>query len=548
MTSRKPAAVGPLATNRVIAKRLEGMPVRAAEKLRQAVRDIDRGDLASAELALLTASVVAPDHSEILRWSGVVQMTRGHSREALADFSQSLLRRPNDAVVLTLLSAAEYASGDDAASLRSLMRAMEFACDAQEWMNVGLEFDRQGHIDHALNAVEKVIALDANDASARLLRARCLHTLGESDAAASEYRRLLSRNTLAASAWFGLLDQKTVQIESDELKALELADRSVTKNSGDERTLLAFALGAAYEQRGDYTQAFATFSRANSYARSTYPWDAAALSRQVDAIERTFQKPTAHADFDQGREVIFVVGLPRSGTTLIEQTLAAHPDVEGASELPYLQRVIGEESNRRRVPFPEWVAAATSADWTRLGQQYLTLSARWRQRRPRATDKMPSNWLLVGAIAAMLPQSRIVGLWRDPIETGWSCFKQLFAHEMAGFAYDFDSIAAYWRDYDRLGRFWARSYPRQFRAQNYEQFVSNHASETRHLLDFCGLAFDEACLQPHQAQRSVRTASAAQVRQPIRQNTARTSNYGELLDPLRLLLATAQSDAETVRQ
>jgi hypothetical protein len=138
---------------------------------------------------------------------------------------------------------------------------------------------------------------------------------------------------------------------------------------------------------------------------------------------------------------------------------------------------------------------------------------------------------------AMLPGCRVIAVQRDPVETCWSCYKQLFARDSVGFAYDFGDLAAYWRDFDRLSRFFAARDPQRFRIQRYEDFVADPEGQTRALLDFCGLPFDEACLRFHEATRSVRTASAGQVRQPLRRDTARTAAYGALLDPLRALLA-----------
>jgi hypothetical protein len=143
----------------------------------------------------------------------------------------------------------------------------------------------------------------------------------------------------------------------------------------------------------------------------------------------------------------------------------------------------------------------------------------------------------------MLPGARVIDCRRDPVETCWSCYKQLFAPGRAGFAYDFSTLAAYWRDYDRLCRFWATRHPTKVRAQSYERFVAEPEAETRALLEFCGLDFDPACLRFHDAKRSVRTASAAQVRQPLRRDTARTGRYGKLLAPLREMLGAAAAES-----
>ncbi|HEY6894847.1 MAG TPA: sulfotransferase, partial [Rhodanobacteraceae bacterium] len=250
-----------------------------------------------------------------------------------------------------------------------------------------------------------------------------------------------------------------------------------------------------------------------------------------------FEAPPATAgDAARGSEVVFVISLPRAGSTLVEQILSAHPDVEGAGEINDLALVIEAESARRGEPYPAWIAKATPDDWQRLGAQYLERTARWRTARRVHVDKAVFNWAFVGAIAAMLPGARIVNVRRDPIETGWSCFKQSFARGQQVFSYALADVGAYWVDYDRLMFFWHARFPRRIYDLSYEALVAAPEPEIRRLLDFAGLPFSASCLKFHKSDRVVRTASAAQVRQPMRADTARASNYGALLDPLRRAL------------
>jgi tetratricopeptide (TPR) repeat protein len=518
--------------------RMRGLTPYAVAVLRDVASLIEKGDLRAAEKALLVAHFHAPNHAEVLRLYGMVQYRQGRLRDAAESLMRALAARRDDAAILIELGAVQADLYDFDGAHASLQQAADCARDADTWMSLGIECARQGSSEDALAASEKMLSLRPNDGVARLLRAQSRQALGEPDAAASDYRALIAGNQHVAKAWFGLLDIKTVGINSKELVALEyLAAKSELPDP--ERTLLAFALGKAYEDAGRYGDALAAFARANAGARTGRFWDSGAFAREVDAVRAAFDAPTAQASPELGSEIIFLVGLPRSATTLFEQVLAAHPCVEGASELPYLKMAIEEESVRRRQPFPQWVAGATPEDWERLGNRYLQMSARWRMRRPMSTDKLPENWLLVGAALAMLPGARVIDCRRDPVETCWSCYKQLFAPGRVAFTYDFATLADYWHGYDRLCRFWAARYPARVRTQSYESFLAEPENEIRALLDFCGLEFDAACLLFHEARRSIRTASAAQVRQPLRRDTARTVRYGELLAPLREMLADA---------
>jgi len=256
--------------------------------------------------------------------------------------------------------------------------------------------------------------------------------------------------------------------------------------------------------------------------------------RSDAALAATTALP-APTDPELGREVIFIVGLPRSGSTLFEQILASHPDVEGASELPDLGEVIQSESVRRGQPYPQWIAQATAEDWQRLGRDYLQRTARWRARRPRFTDKMPDNWKHAGILRAMLPGATVIDVRRDRLETAWSCFRQQF-YRLPDFSADLADIAVYLRGCERAMDTWRGRDPAHVRLHRYEALLADPEAGIRALLGDCGLAFDPACLAFHQSRRSVRTASAAQVRQPLRADTARAGRYGALLDPLRAAL------------
>lgn len=534
MKNRKTPVGGARAPS--IEERSRGLPPVAAQQVRSAMRALEAGDVAKAELAVFAAAVLAPTHPEVLRWAAQVMLRQGRLAAADEQLGLALVQRPDDAELLLARAALAFQRDEHALAHASLREAASRAADADIHLRVAAECDRQGFTEDALAAADRALAAQPQSIAALLQRGRCLHTLGRSDEASAAFRAVLSRQPDSAAAWFSLVDQKTARLDESELAALARAE-SRAGAGADDRTLLAFALGNALEAAGQPAAAFAALARANALARSQRPWDAAHFSRQVDAVIERHSAALARAPDGQGAEVVFVVGLPRSGTTLIEQVLAAHPRVEGASELPYLERVVLAHSRACGRPFPDWLADATPAQWQAMGQDYLRQSARWRERKPLSTDKMPSNWLLAGAAMAMLPGCRVIAVQREPVETCWSCYKQLFARDAAGFAYDFGDLAAYWRDFDRLSRVLAARDPQRFRIQRYEDFLADPEGQTRELLAFCGLPFDAACLRFHEAPRSVRTASAGQVRQPLRRDTARTAAYGALLDPLRALLA-----------
>lgn len=522
--------------------RLQGLNPAQAEQLRRAVAYIQAGDRLMAGQTLLVLSREVPDHPEVQRWLGVDHAALGEWAAAAKCLQTADAQRPGDFEVLRLLAAMHNNTGDFRAAAQSLQAAKACARTAANWLALTLEFDRQGLADEALAAVNTLLALDPGSSVALLQRARSAASLGDAQSAAADCRTLISRQQLSARAWFALVDLKTVPLSKGERADLERTAQAQPLGSQD-RLLLDFALGKALEDAGELDQALLTLQRANTAARASHSWDATGFSQHVQAVQNAFTGMAASAN-EQGQEIIFLVGLPRAGTTLVEQVLASHSQVEGASELPYLRNVIDEESRRLSRPFPLWVPAATSADWTRLGQRYLSLSARWRAQHRISTDKLPENWLLAGAAMAMLPGAHVIDCRRDALETCWSCFKQLFGPRQVGFTYSFETLAAYWHDYDRLSRFWAHRNAARFHVQHYERLVAEPEAQIRAMLSACGLAFEPGCLEPHKAQRAIRTPSALQVRQPMLRTSTPAARYGALLHPLRALLA----DTETAGQ
>ena len=525
-TQRKPAP----------SARLQGLAPRTAAMLVEAARLVDRLDYDGAERALTGALVLAPTHPETQRLLGLIAHRRGRHDEAEDTYRKALAAHPDDATLISQLGDLRGERGDIDGAFALLRRATELAPeDPAAWLRLGILLDKQGRHEEAIAVGRRIVALQADHRLGRLLTARNLHALGDIAGTAAEYRALIALGDRAYQAWFSLADLKTVPLDAKEVAALERLALD-PKIADHERAPLNFAFGNACESVGRYADAYAAFSRANAITRRGIQWDAAQFSRETDETMRIFAGEIAGSPTAQGGEVIFVVGLPRSSTTLFEQILAAHPSVEGASELPDLPAVITQESKRRGVPLLGWVQQATPADWQRLGREYLARTARWREERPRFADKLPNNWTMIGAARAMLPEAKFIACRRDPVETCWSCYKQLFAPGLVGYAYDLRELAAYWHDYDRLTRFWCERYPSSVRAQSYESLLDAPEAEIRALLDFCGLPFDESCLRFHEAKRGVRTVSSGQVRQPLRRDTARGPRYGDLLAPLRAAL------------
>lgn len=517
------------------------LPAAVMVALAQAKDALRRNDGIAAERTLIGLLALAPRHAETLRLLGSAQAMQGRYTEAATNLREAIAFEPDDALAHNSLGNALARLGDKAGAVAEFARACALAPDlAPLRYNHAKALCDDLRNEEALPVFEHAARLAPDDLRTQFLHAHTLRVTGNFAQAARLYRHILERQP-AAEAWLGLANLKNQRFDASDVATMERLAQS--ELSIDDRNSILFALARAYEDVDHYSDAFRCYLDGNASVRRFHPWDATQFSAHVDAILAAFP-PATSAPNAQGEEVIFIVSQPRAGSSLIEQILASHPQVDGAGELPDLPAVLQEEAQRRGKPFLEWASEAAAVDWQRLGARYLERTARWRRERPRFTDKLPDNWRYVGAALAMLPRARIVICRRDPVETALACFRQLFVGGGQAFSYALDDIAGYSRDFDRAASHWCELHPTQTRVQDYEALVADSETQIRALLDFCGLPFDQHCIRFHETERTIRTASAGQVREPLRTDTARAAKFGSLLDPLRAALGLPPFIAE----
>jgi tetratricopeptide (TPR) repeat protein len=526
----------PMPVQRAANARIEDLPPRAQRLAARGERWIERREFAFAEQALREALALAPAHAEVLRLLAVTLHVRQRYPEAIELLRRAAAAKPDDALIQNNLGSALAEAGDMDGAIAAFGSAAALSPEIPtSWLNLGKAYEATLRHDEAEAAYARAIAVDPDGFPAHVQRGNALRTAGRIDEAAASYRQALALQPVSAEAWAGLAGLDASRLDDADLASLRAlyARNDLTTTS---HCLAGLAYALALEANGDYQAAFDTTLAVQAIRRRQNRWDAAGASRIADDIARAFATPAAGAaDGTLGHEVVFFVGMPRSGSTLAEQILAAHRDVEGAGELNALPMIVREESVRRGVDFPEWVGAATPDDWSRLGRDYLARTARFRTDAARSTDKNLQNWQLVGAILAMLPGARIVDCRRDPLEASWSALKLQFGNALP-FACGIDEIASWRRDYEKLMAHWDAIAPGAVLHFDHEALLADPEARIRALLDFCGLPFDAACLAFHAAERDVHTASAAQVRAPLMRDTARAARYGAVLDPLRTAL------------
>jgi tetratricopeptide (TPR) repeat protein len=389
----------------------------------------------------------------------------------------------------------------------------------QSWITLAGVSARLLKQEEALAAYQKAASLKPQEVRLQMSIGHVNKTLGRRTDSEQAYKRALSLVPGYAEAWWSLADLKNYDFSDAEVETLSRLLAQEPAGSGNEAQL-AFALGKALEQRRRYPEAFAQYARGNARRRRDAPFNIGHFEQRSQRLCRFFDAPLFAARAGWGNPdpaPIFIVGLPRSGSTLIEQILASHSAVEGTMELPNILNIVREFEDRGpgRDGYPESLQQASAAQMRLLGTRYLTETAPLRPGgRAHFTDKLPNNFSHVGLIQLLLPNARIIDARRHPMDCCFSTFKQHFA-EGQTFSYDLEDLGRYYRCYLQLMDHWNAVLPGKVLQVQYEDLVREPESNIRRLLDHCGLPFEPACLAFHTTRRPVRTASAEQVRQPI---------------------------------
>lgn len=384
-----------------------------------------------------------------------------------------------------------------------------------------IESMQAGNYDTALEAFDRVLEALPNDPAALTSRGHALKTYGRSDDAIESYKSALNANPHYGDAWYALANLKTYQFSDAELDQMQIA-----QNAPDlgfmSRVHVAFASGKAFEDRQNFEAAFKNYELGNALKQKQTRYTTAQMQSEFEAQKRFCTPEIIKAQSGAGcsaPDPIFIVGLPRAGSTLIEQILASHSQVDGTLELPNIlslaHRLRGRNLVSDRDRYPRILAELSGDELRALGEDYIENTRVHRQSAPMFTDKMPNNFRHIGLIHLILPNAKIIDARRAPMDCCWSGYKQLFA-EGQEFTYGLDDIGHYYRGYVDLMAHWDAVLPegRILRVQH-EDVIGDLETQVRRLLDYCGLPFEPACVDFHKTDRAVRTASSEQVRQPI---------------------------------
>ncbi|MDE2184799.1 MAG: sulfotransferase [Alphaproteobacteria bacterium] len=407
-------------------------------------------------------------------------------------------------------------------------------------------FARLGDTQKAIDTYERVLAARPDQPKVWMSLGHTLKAAGRREDCIAAYRRSIALQPGLGEAYWSLANLKTFRFTPDEVAAMQgqLARRDLRE---DDRLHLHFALGKALEDDGAYAESFRHYDEANALRRRSLPYSADEVTAMVGRLKAQFTETFFRQREDAGCEAddpIFIVGLPRAGSTLVEQILASHSLVEGTMELPDViaiaKRLGGGKKRIEESAYPQVLEELSADTFAALGAEYLERTRIQRRLgRRHFIDKMPNNFMHVGLIHLMLPRARIIDVRRHPLGCCFSCFKQHFARGQ-GFTYSLSDIGRYYRDYVDLMAHYDSVLPGRVLRVAYEQLVEDPEREVRRLLDHCGLPFEEGCLLFYQNDRVVRTASSEQVRTPIFSDAVEHwRHYEAWLGPLKDALGSA---------
>jgi tetratricopeptide (TPR) repeat protein len=405
-----------------------------------------------------------------------------------------------------------------------------------------VESMQSGDYDTALRTFDSILKILPEEPATLTSRGNALKTQGKKEEAIDSYRRAIKKYPAHGEAYYSLANLKLFTFTDTEIAAME----SQEQNPGVShmaRIYLDFALGKAFEDMGDYDKAFSYYERGNSFKRSQSRFISEDLTAEFKAQAEVFSQGFVQKHTDSGFDApdpIFIVGLPRSGSTLLEQILASHSKIDGTMELPNIlslaQKLRRGDKMSGTSHYPLMLKTIDAKSLRSFGEAYINDTRVHRGQAPFFIDKMPNNFRHIGLINLILPNAKIIDARRHPMGCCFSAFKQLF-HEGQEFSYGLKEVGTYYKDYVDLMDHWDEVLPGKVLRVQYEEVVADLETQVRRILDYCGLDFEESCVSFYQTDRAVRTPSSEQVRQPIyKSGVEQWKNFEGNLDPLKQAL------------
>ena len=506
--------------------------------LYKGVRHLQASRFRKAESAFKKILVEDENNIDALRFMGILAFKSGNHDIAEAMFTRALQVDPTYTLVWANLAQVFSVTGQLDKAKKSFKNILNMEPkNGLIWAEYGTVLTKLARYSDGKDAYLKALKFKPNSPRVYLSLGHVYKTMGEIDNSINSYKSTIKQNNLSGEAYWSLANLKTYSFTNDEIKNMEAT--LDTEISDIERCQMHFALGKAYEVKKDYNNSFINYSKGNRVKKGLIKYSSRETSEKTKKvldffIEENISSLSNSSILD--RDPIFVLGMPRSGSTLVDQIISSHSMVDGTQELPNIIKIAAELNSDSDDNYPEVLEDFKSNELSALGLDYIKETKWARESAPFFIDKMPNNFIHIGLIKTILPNAKIIDTRRDAMDTCFSCFKQFFARGQL-FTYSLEDLGNYYVDYIKAMNHWHKVYGEDIYTVHYDNVINNTESTIRELIEYCELPFEDNCLEFYKSSRPVKTPSAEQVRQPIYKSGLNYwKNYADFLSPLKKII------------
>ena len=506
--------------------------------LYKGVRHLHASRYRKAEDAFKKVLIEDENNIDALRFMGILAFKSGNHDIAEAMLTKALKLDPTYSLVWANLAQVFSVTGQLDKAKKSFKNILNMEPkNGLIWAEYGTVLTKLANYKEGKDAYLKALEFKPNSPRVHLSLGHVYKTMGEIDNSIDSYKNTIIQNNLSGEAYWSLANLKTYSFSKNEIKDME---ETLKGDMSDiERSQMHFALGKAYEVKKDFDKSFTNYYEGNKVKKGLIKYSSDDTTDNTKKILEFFNQENIQnlaKSSTSNRDPIFVLGMPRSGSTLVDQIISSHSKVDGTQELPNIIKIAAELNTNNQNNYPEVLRELDDSKLSKLGKDYILETAWARNSAPFFVDKMPNNFIHIGLIKTILPNAKIIDTRRDPMDTCFSCFKQFFARGQL-FTYSLEDLGNYYTDYIRAMDHWHNIYGKDIFTVHYDNVINKTEDTIRELIDYCNLPFEQECLEFYKSSRPVKTPSAEQVRQPIYKSGLNYwKNYEEHLSPLKKII------------
>ena len=506
--------------------------------LYKGVRHLHASRYRKAEDAFKKVLIEDGNNIDALRFMGILAFKSGNHDIAEAMLTKALKLDPTYSLAWANLAQVFSVTGQLDKAKKSFKNILNMTPkNGLIWAEYGTVLTKLANYKEGRDAYLKALEFKPDSPRVHLSLGHVYKTMGEIDNSIDSYKNTILQNNLSGEAYWSLANLKTYSFSENEIKDME---ETLKGDMSDiERSQMYFALGKAYEVKKDFDKSFKNYYEGNKVKKALIKYSSDDTTDNTKRIldffnQENIQKLAKSSTKD--RDPIFVLGMPRSGSTLVDQIISSHSKVDGTQELPNIIKIAAELNSNNQNNYPEVLKELDDSKLSNLGKDYISETAWARDSAPFFIDKMPNNFIHIGLIKTILPNAKIIDTRRDPMDTCFSCFKQFFARGQL-FTYSLEDLGNYYTDYIRAMNHWHNVYGKDIYTIHYDNVINETEETIRELIDYCELPFEKECLEFYNSSRPVKTPSAEQVRQPIYKSGLNYwKNYEKHLLPLKKII------------